>query len=574
MEPATKIKLPVAYKTMTKIDNKLQSLNKTGSKKVLSFVGSNEVEAMFYLYLFKKYKSNCFLHDKNVKTRIMGMSIEIKENYNPDEEHQIMTQLNNLSALLVDCIRNVNSKVIIIPVQLLLQPGQGHANILIYRKHLNQIEHFEPHGSKFLGNKKMQQYNQIIERWMRTFVFKLNSKLSNLLKKSHNNIRFISSSEVCPRIEGLQTLEAWSNLTNIADLEPGGYCTAWSLFFTELCLKNPETPSSELMNYIFNTLERMDNMRKKNYLKEVIRGYSIFINEKLSKYFTVFFKSGLTIEKLKKLSPPDLSKFRLVIRHLIELEMNLSTDPSYLQHGLKIIKHKLTELNARLNINSDDDAVKKQIENFTNKKNIFELYNNFNVISNPSRSNSSKSKSKSKTVKVEKTCPEGKVLNPISGRCVKVKTTKVKTVKVKMVKEKAKTEKIKTEKIKTVKEKVEEKEIEKMKEMVKPEKVEVKENVKPEKTCPEGKVLNPISGRCVKVKTTKVKTVKVKTVKVKPVKEKEEVKVKMEPDPVKEVKPCPEGEVLKCVKVKTTKDKNEKIKPEKEKKEKNEKDKK
>lgn len=47
MEPATKIKLPVAYKTMTKIDNKLQSLNKTGSKKVLSFVGSNEVEAMF-----------------------------------------------------------------------------------------------------------------------------------------------------------------------------------------------------------------------------------------------------------------------------------------------------------------------------------------------------------------------------------------------------------------------------------------------------------------------------------------------------------------------------------------------
>jgi hypothetical protein len=176
---------------------------------------------------------------------------------------EIMTQLDNLSKSLVDCIKNVNSEVIIIPVQLLLEPGKGHANILIYRKKLNQIEHFEPHGRQFLGNQKMQQYNEIIERWIQFFVLQLNSKLKIVFKKQRD-VRFINSSEVCPRIDGLQTLEAWSNLTNIADLEPGGYCTAWSLFFTELCLKNPEVPSSELMNYIFNILERMDNITKMN----------------------------------------------------------------------------------------------------------------------------------------------------------------------------------------------------------------------------------------------------------------------------------------------------------------------
>jgi len=501
MEPATKIKLPVAYKTMSKIDNKLQSLNKTGSEKILSFVGSNEVEAMFYLYLFKKYKSNCFLLDKNVKTRIIGMAIEIKENYNSDEEQQIMTQLDNLSKSLVDCIKNVNSEVIIIPVQLLLEPGKGHANILIYRKKLNQIEHFEPHGRQFLGNQKMQQYNEIIERWIQFFVLQLNSKLKLLFKKQRD-VKFINSSEVCPRIDGLQTLEAWSNLTNIADLEPGGYCTAWSLFFTELCLKNPEVPSYELMNYIFNILERMDNITKRNYLKGVIRGYSVFINEKISKYFSVFFNYGLTIEKLKKFPSSDLSKFRLILRYLIDLEISLSTDPSHLRSGLIKLKHKLNEFNGRLKINSNDIDLKKQIEKLTNKKKIYEIYEKFNVVSNPSKTNSSRPK-----LVLEKTCPEGKELNPISGRCIKIKT-----VKVKMVKEK----------------------------------------VKKEKTCPEGKVLNPNTGRCVKVKSVKVNPKKVKTQKVKP-----EI---MKPEIMKPA--CPEGEVLKCVKV-NTKEKTEKVKTEK-----------
>jgi hypothetical protein len=532
MEPANKIKLPVAYKTITKIDNKLQSLNKTGSEKILSFVGSNEVEAMFYLYLFKKYKSNCFLHDKHVKTRIIGMSIEIKDNYNSDEEHQIMTQLDNLSKLLVDCIQNVNSKVIIIPVQLLLSQGGGHANILIYRKKLNQIEHFEPHGRQFLGNKNMQLYNEIIDRWLKAFVLLLNSKLKIVFKKQRD-VKFINSSEVCPRIDGLQTLEAWSNLTNMADLEPGGYCTAWSLFFTELCLKNPEVPSSELINYIFDILERMDNLQKMNYLKGVIRGYSVFINEKISKYFTVFFKSGLTIEKLKQLSPADLSKFRNILKNLIRLEINLSTDPSYLKYGLIELKHKLNEFNARLNINPNEDALKRQIEQLTNKKNIYEIYDKFNVVSNPSKTNSSKPKPV-----YEKTCPEGKELNPKTGRCVKVKTAKVRE----------KTEKVKTKKAKTVK--------------VKPEKVKL------EKTCPEGKELNPKTGRCIKVKMIKVKSEKAKTIKVKvkpekvELKELEKVNVKPEKVEVKEnpEKPqttCPEGEVLKCVKVKTTKVKTE-----------------
>ena len=255
MESAPKIKLPVPYKetkkaskSLKKIDTKLKSLNKTGTKKILTFVGSNEVEAMFYLYLFKKYKSNCFLHDKTLGRRILGMSILINETYQPEEVKEMKDQLDSISKILVDCITNLETKIIIIPVQLRFSDGGAHANVLIYRKNLNQIEHFEPHGRKFSRDQDDVD-NKIIEKWINFFVLKINARLQ-LIKQPA--VKLIESSEVCPYIDGLQNMEGLSSLSTIADVEPLGYCAAWSMFFTELCLKNPEIPSSFLMNYIFH----------------------------------------------------------------------------------------------------------------------------------------------------------------------------------------------------------------------------------------------------------------------------------------------------------------------------------
>ena len=41
-------------------------------------------------------------------------------------------------------------------------------------------------------------------------------------------------------------------------------------------------------------------MEKRDYLRSVIRGYSVFINEKITKYFSLFGESGLTIKKNSK----------------------------------------------------------------------------------------------------------------------------------------------------------------------------------------------------------------------------------------------------------------------------------
>ena len=55
---------------------------------------------MFYLYLFKKYKSNCFLHDVTSQYRLLGMSFLIDTKYTPDaifltDPYHILKNLDN-----------------------------------------------------------------------------------------------------------------------------------------------------------------------------------------------------------------------------------------------------------------------------------------------------------------------------------------------------------------------------------------------------------------------------------------------------------------------------------------------
>ena len=477
MEPIPKIKLPVPYKSTPKIDAKLKSLSKIGSEKILTFDGSNEVEAMFYLYLFKKYKSNCFLQDVTSQYRLLGMSFLIDKKYTQEELLQINTHFDSLADILVDCITSPSTKIIIIPVQMYFSDLTAHANVLIYRKNLNQIEHFEPHGQNYSRNEN-DFYNKIIKKWMSVFVFRINEKLLKIKKPS---IKFIESNEVCPYIDGLQNLESSSIFIKIIG-EPIGYCAAWSMFFTELCLKNPEIPSSTLINYIFNTFQSMTNMEKGNYLKRVIRGYSVFINEKINKYFSVFFKSGeLTIEKLKKLSGSELNNFRNIIKHLVNLEMNLTLDPFYLKVQIEKIQTELNKLNKD---SKDSEIIMERIEKLTKANNFLNMYHEFkkNKISSPTTSTNStstvlkaipreNSKIKTRKMKVKvKFCPEGKEINPKTGRCNKVKLEK-RCPEGKVLNFKtSRCNKIKTQ-----------------------------------KRCPEGKILNFKTGRCNKIKTRKQK---------------------------------------------------------------------
>jgi hypothetical protein len=145
----------------------------------------------------------------------------------------------------------------------------------------------------------------------------------------------------------------------------------------------------------------------------------------------------------------------------------------------------------------------------------------------------------------DKKCPEGKMINPKTGRCIKIK--RLEKLLKKVSSKQNSPQRLSPNIVSSLR--VSPLRVSSLR--VSPKKVSHK-RVSP-KNCPEGKEINPKTGRCIKIKPFKpVKPVKpVKSVKqVKPVKPAKPVK------PVKPAKVCPEGKVInpktgRCIKVKS-----------------------
>jgi hypothetical protein len=407
------IKLPTPYKFEDKILKKFEDLNDKGKKIFDSMWGYSEMESIFYLYLFKKYKSNCFLYSNTDDNdfRFFGLTINIKTNQSKSTTRLYNTHINSIATSFTECVlRNV--KTIIVPVVIYDNKDVTHANVLIYRKKFNQIEHFEPHGNYYMGDEKLA--NKI-----KTNISKFVSKVNTILKgNGKSEINFIPSDQICPTEEGLQALEGMSTLpTN--EYDNSGYCLPWSMFFTELCLANPNLESSKLFDIITNYFKDKSNIE--DYLRKVIRGYTFFIDSKVTKYLSIIFGETITVKTIHKLqvdfvkNSDKIVQIQYSIRELIKLEIDMLKDPDFnLEKEFKSVKSML-----RKKENKDNFYLlikKKVLENY-------EEFNDFTPVTTRATSELEKSSRNPESEAIpEKKCPEGKVLNPKTKRCNKIKT--------------------------------------------------------------------------------------------------------------------------------------------------------
>ena len=149
------------------------------------FIGNILFENLFYLYLFKKYKTRCLIAQQDAFNQTI---LEIKIVINQDKPNINDEPLKNLAKKLVKCISQ-NEPVIIIPLGLdIFVKGKtgGHANLLIYRNNTRQLEHFEPHGSNFKGfdENTMILVNDVLDKDLNYLVKNMNDELEeNLIKK-------------------------------------------------------------------------------------------------------------------------------------------------------------------------------------------------------------------------------------------------------------------------------------------------------------------------------------------------------------------------------------------------------
>lgn len=319
-----KLILPEPLKVKPSIARYLDDLEEQG-KTIFAFTGADIVETLAYLYLLNKYKSKCFAKSNetiihNKRSRPLGLNVPLKLKYSKEEENEIKVQFTEISIILTNCVKR-GENTIIIPLGY-KRGSSGHANMLILRMNKRELEHYEPHGGEFSGNERLQLS---AKRLMAFFVNNLNRELK---KNNLPEVKYIDASEVCPYISGLQDLEGKSKLPKKGKLEPSGYCVAWSIFFAELCLKNPDMSSSELLDNVYNYLTTKAS--GPDYLKGVIRGYAGFITQKIDMYLSVFFKKKITIASLiNNMMTTTYLTVHDVLDLLVELETYIAMTPDF-----------------------------------------------------------------------------------------------------------------------------------------------------------------------------------------------------------------------------------------------------
>jgi len=127
----------------------------------------------------------------------------------------------------------------------------AHANVLIYDKKFFSLERFDPHG----------------------FNDKFDTPLLDLILPDFfsyylpiNN--FYTPLSYCPRISFQLREEIIEKLST----DPGGFCSAWTLWYIDLRLSNPDISRQEIVQFAIN------NISNSGSFKNFIRNYSSFIH--------------------------------------------------------------------------------------------------------------------------------------------------------------------------------------------------------------------------------------------------------------------------------------------------------
>ena len=178
--------------------------------------------------------------------------------------------------------------------------------------------------------------------------------------------------------------------------------------------------------YQFNIIDYFkDKTNIEDYLRKVIRGYTFIIDEKVNKYLTIVMGEEITTEKINNLyenyneNHDEIYNIRVALLELIKLETYMITSKNFnLDEEIKKVKSELRKKG------------KKDDFELLSKKYALENYGVFKEVTpitprDTSEGNASVKDILSSILKNKK-CPEGKVLNPITKRCNKIKQNKTK----------------------------------------------------------------------------------------------------------------------------------------------------
>ena len=248
------------------------------------------------LYLLNKYKfiKSSITTDFINNNALLGYYINLGiTNIGPSEylnfeilwiNNKLYTP-NNLTTTITkfkeDVKKNEKLRFFIAPLGIEIK-HDSHANYIIYDTKTNELERFEPHGSR---NPNKFNYNSLL----------MDQTLKQYFIDYFPNLKYIKPSDYLPKV-GYQLLDnsERNKYRNIGD--PSGFCALWCIWYVDMRLSYPDVPRNKLvettLNIIkykglsFRTLIRNYSIKITNVRDEILKYVDIDINDWLNDNYT------------------------------------------------------------------------------------------------------------------------------------------------------------------------------------------------------------------------------------------------------------------------------------------------
>jgi hypothetical protein len=182
----------------------------------------------FREYLVKKYKNVC-----TTEKPILSLRFEV--NFTNLTVFKVVDKNIVVETISIDDIpiflKNLfdickNNNFFVLPFTFATSSfnPMGHANILIYNKNKNIVEHYEPYGGSQFDDKYYNRLDQIFKQI---------------------NIIYCNPTTTCPRLGPQINENSCPNL--FFNIKTPGFCVIWSLWLADLRINNPNVNSKTLI---------------------------------------------------------------------------------------------------------------------------------------------------------------------------------------------------------------------------------------------------------------------------------------------------------------------------------------
>ncbi len=197
---------------------------------------------------------------------------------------------SELEFYLQKCLLSNKIRYIYLKLTLIPSNSGTHANILIYDKKTGILERFEPYGNvPYLDVEKLDSF--------------LEEKLGIIFEHFNPIFKYISPKFSIKSV-GYQVLSNDSDNANKKMGDPFGYCLAWTLWYLEMRIHNPDLSSEKLVEKSMNMIisDNSHNNKSDNKFINFIRNYASELDEQKNQFL---LDCGISKENIYNLIPTD-----------------------------------------------------------------------------------------------------------------------------------------------------------------------------------------------------------------------------------------------------------------------------